>query len=80
MLVNLLTSVAVATSLVAAAPLTPRQDTTCYSGVLVIHARGSTQSQEEDATLPVVERLLAEIPNSGESDVDYPVSLVEGWR
>lgn len=76
MLATLLTTTALATTLVNAAPISPRQDVTCSAGVHIIHARGSTQSQEGDATLPVVERLLSAIPGSSESDVDYPAVIV----
>lgn len=75
MLNTLLASLALAALLTNASPLSPRQ-TTCSSGVHVIHARGSTESQAEDKTLPVVNRLLAAIPGSSESDVDYPAVII----
>ena len=72
---TVLTLLAMATVAINASPIARRQ-TTCSSGVHVIHARGSTESQEEDETLPVVDRLLAAIPGSSESDVDYPAVII----
>ena len=76
MLFSQLSLLASAALLTNAAPVTKRQATTCASGVNIIHARGSTESQETDETLSVVSRLLAAIPGSIETDVDYPAAII----
>lgn len=74
---TLLSLLALAAITVNSHPLHLRQSSpTCHTGVHIIHARGSTQSQEEDGTLPVVAALLAGIPGSSESDVDYPAVII----
>ena len=57
------------------APL-PRQ-TTCYSGVYMIVARGSTEDPGEGAPGVVADAVAAKIPDSASVAVDYPASLVD---
>lgn len=78
MLLSTLTLLASSALLATAFPINnqPRQSTTCATGVNIIHARGSTESPAEDETLSVVERLLAAIPGSIETDVDYPAEII----
>lgn len=76
MLLSLLTLLASATLSVNASPISRRQAVTCVSGVYILHARGSTESEADDATLPVVNRILDAIPNSSEQDVEYPATII----
>jgi acetylxylan esterase len=56
--------------------LSPRQ-TTCYTGVYVIGARGSDEAAGFGSTASVVTSVLAAIPNSGSVALDYPASVLD---
>ncbi|KUJ18899.1 acetyl xylan esterase [Mollisia scopiformis] len=65
-------------TLVSSAPLAvlPRQ-TTCYSGVYVIGARGSEEAAGYGSVASVVSGVLSAIPNSGGVALDYPASVLD---
>lgn len=70
-----LAALAMAT-LASAAPLQQRQ-TTCYSGVYMIVARGSTEDPGEGKPGEVADAVTAQIPDSGSVAVDYPASILD---
>jgi acetylxylan esterase len=66
-------------ALVSSAPvnnLLSRQ-TTCYSGVYIIGARGSDEDPGYGSVASVVSGVLAAIPNSGAIALDYPASVFD---
>jgi len=60
----------------SAAPLAARQ-TTCYSGVYMIVARGSDEDPGEGKPGEVATAVAAQIPGSGSVAVDYPASIID---
>jgi acetylxylan esterase len=62
----------------SAAPLAvlPRQ-TTCFSGVYVIGARGSEEDVGFGSVASVVAGVLSAIPDSGSVALDYPASVFD---
>lgn len=63
-------------SLSTAAPIQPRQ-TTCYSGVYMIVARGSEEDAGEGKPGAVADAVAAQIPDSASVAVDYPASIAD---
>jgi acetylxylan esterase len=65
-------------ALVSSAPLKNllSRQTTCYSGVYVIGARGSEEDPGYGSVASVVSGVLAAIPDSGGIALDYPASVV----
>lgn len=63
-------------ALVASAPVAiiPRQ--TCYSGVYIIAARGTTEAAGYGSIISVVNSVLNEIPGSGSIALDYPATYL----
>jgi acetylxylan esterase len=65
-------------TLASCAPHTLRlRQTTCYSGVYVIGARGSDEDPGYGSVAPVVDGVLSSIPNSGAVALDYPASVLD---
>lgn len=64
-------------ALASAAPLTLAPRVTCYSGVYVIGARGTSEEAGFGATASVVNGVLAAIPNSGSVALDYPAEWLD---
>jgi acetylxylan esterase len=64
---------------VSAAPLKSllTRQTTCYSGVYVIGARGSDEDAGYGSVASVVAGVLAAIPDSGAIALDYPASIID---
>ena len=62
--------------LAAAAPVQQRQ-TTCYSGVYMIVARGSDEDPGEGKPGAVADLVAAQIPDSASVAVVYPASIVD---
>lgn len=64
-------------ALVSSAPLNILQPrVTCYSGVYVIGARGSSEAAGYGSVASVVSGILSAIPNSGAIALDYPASVI----
>lgn len=63
-------------SLAAPFARVPRQ-ITCYTGVYVIGARGSEEAPGYGSVASVVTGVLAAIPNSGSTALDYPAAILD---
>ncbi|KAI0438453.1 carbohydrate esterase family 5 protein [Xylaria telfairii] len=63
-----------AAALVAAAPMEPRQ-TTCYSGLYILAARGSNEPVGEGSIQEVSDLITAAVPDSASVAVDYPATI-----
>ncbi|EPE04070.1 acetylxylan esterase 2 [Ophiostoma piceae UAMH 11346] len=61
----------------AAAPVEIQPRTTCYSGVYVIGARGTSEDAGFGKVASVVSGVLAAIPNSGSVALDYPAAWLD---
>lgn len=74
---SILATLAALTAFTTSSPIiSPRQQPTCVSGAYILHARGSTETEAEDATLPVVAEIMAAVPNSAEQDIEYPAVII----
>src|ERR1700760_4390800 len=73
----LLSFLTLAAAIASAVPLLAPRQTTCYSGVYVIGARGSDEDAGFGSTASVVSGVLSAIPNSGAIALDYPASIVD---
>ncbi|TVY54826.1 Acetylxylan esterase 2 [Lachnellula cervina] len=78
MVLSILTLAVSLVTLASAVPvdLLTRQ-TTCYSGVYIIGARGSEEDAGFGSVASVVSGVLAAIPDSGSVAVDYPASVLD---
>ncbi|KAH8900751.1 acetyl xylan esterase [Thozetella sp. PMI_491] len=61
----------------SAAPVALETRQTCYSGVYVIGARGTSEDPGFGSVASVVTSILAGIPNSGSIALDYPASWLD---
>lgn len=62
-------------ALAAAAPALERRQTTCYSGVYMVVARGSEEDPGEGKCQAVADGVTAQVPDSASVAVDYPASI-----
>lgn len=61
----------------SAAPVALETRQTCYSGVFVIGARGTSEDAGFGSTASVVSSVVAAIPGSGSLALDYPASWLD---
>ena len=64
-------------TIVSAAPLGLGRRVTCYSGVYVIGARGTSEDAGYGSVASVVSSIIAAIPGSGGVALDYPASWLD---
>lgn len=61
----------------SAAPIAEKRQTTCYSGVYMIVARGTDEAAGEGVASAVASLVAGQIADSGSVAVDYPASALD---